>query len=104
MAAANQGAPRPAGPQRSHVAPRLARIAAIATTLAYLFHRSHEAGIARGSGDVPGMLWAIGALSFLFFVRALVTEGTESSAPNLQKDLLWGLCAGGVLTILLRLG
>ena len=27
----------------------------------------------------------------------------ESSAAALQKDLLWGLSAGGVLTILLRL-
>ena len=68
-----------------------------------MFDWSHEQGIARGNGEVPGMLWAIGTLSFLFFVRALVMEGTETSATGIQKDLLWGLCAGGVVTILMRL-
>jgi hypothetical protein len=82
---------------------RLVRIATIAAILAYLFRWSREAGLARGNGDVPGMSAAIGALSFLFFVRAFVMENTESSATGLQKDLLWGLCVGGVVTILLRL-
>ena len=38
----------------------------------------------------------------LFFVRALLMEKTESTATGLQKDLLWGLCVGGVVTIVLR--
>ena len=82
---------------------RLIRIAAIAAALAYMFDWSRQQSFARGNGDVPGMSAAIGALSFLFFVRALVMEGTESSATGMQKDLLWGLCAGGVVTILMRL-
>jgi hypothetical protein len=30
-------------------------------------------------------------------------ENTESAASGVQKDLLWGLAVGGVVTILLRL-
>jgi len=82
---------------------RLVRIAAIAGALVYLFEWSRQQGIAKGNGEVPGMLAAIGALSFLFFVRAFLMEASESSATGLQKDLLWGLCAGGVITIVLRL-
>jgi hypothetical protein len=82
---------------------RLIRITIIGSVLAYGFQLSRQAGLDRGNEELPGMLWAIGALSFLFFVRAFVTENTESTVSSLQKDLLWGLSAGGVLTILWRL-
>jgi hypothetical protein len=103
LAAAEQGTAPAARPPRTHLALRLIRITAIAGGLAYMFHWSREQSFARGNGDVPGMSAAIGALSFLFFIRALLMEGAESSATGMQKDLLWGLCAGGVVTILMRL-
>ena len=103
LAAAEEGTGQAARPPSPHITVRLMRIAGIAAGLAYLFHRSHQASLARGHGDVPGMLVAIGVLSFLFFVRALVMENTEATASGVQKDLLWGLSVGGVLTILMRL-
>ena len=103
MNGAGRAQPSAHRPQKSPLALRIVRISAIGSVLAYLFHLSREAGIARGNGDVPGMLWAIGALSFLFFIRAIVTESADSSVTSLQKDLLWGLCAGGIATILLRI-
>lgn len=81
---------------------RLVRIGGICTGIAYLFRLSHEAGIARGNEEVPGMLAAIGVVSLLFLVRAILAE-FQGPASDLQKDLLWGLTAGGVITILMRL-
>jgi len=81
---------------------RLARIAAVAGGLIFLFHLSQQAGAVRGNEEVPGKLWAIGILSLLFFVRALVTERTRGPEDVLQKDLLWGLSLGGLSTILMR--
>ncbi len=49
------------------------------------------------------MLWAIGALTVLFFLRALATEYSRGPEADFHKDLQWGLAAGGVLTILSRL-
>jgi hypothetical protein len=85
------------------IALRVLRIAGIGAVLAYLFHLSHQAGLARGNEEVPGILVAIGVLSLLFFLRALVTELVDEKRSTLQKDFLWGLCAGGVATILIRL-
>lgn len=48
------------------------------------------------------MLAAIGVVSLLFLVRAVLAE-FQGPASDLQKDLLWGLTAGGVVTILMRL-
>jgi len=48
------------------------------------------------------MLWAIGVLSFLFLVRAFVSETMPDGPGLVQRDLLWGLSAGGIVTILLR--
>jgi hypothetical protein len=81
---------------------RILRIGGVAAALAYLFHLSHEAGVQRGNEELPGMSWAIGALSLLFFVRALVTEKTQAGGPSYQRDILWGLTLGGIVTILLR--
>lgn len=81
---------------------RLARIGGICATVAWLFRLSHEASLARGNEDVPGMLAAIGVISFLFLVRAFLAE-FQGPASDLQKDLLWGLSAGGIVTIVIRL-
>lgn len=48
------------------------------------------------------MLWAIGVLSFLFLVRAILSETMPNGPRTMQRDLLWGLAAGGIATILLR--
>jgi len=81
---------------------RLLRIAAVAGGLAFLFHLSQQAGAVRGNEAVPGRLWAIGIVSLLLLVRAVVTERTRGPEDALQKDLLWGLSAGGIITILLQ--
>jgi hypothetical protein len=83
---------------------RIVRIVGFGAGLAYLFHLSQQAGIKRGNEELPGMLWAIGVISLLFFVRALVTEKMQSDTSVLQRDVLWGLTAGGIITILLRSG
>ncbi len=49
------------------------------------------------------MLWAIGALTVLFFLRALATEYGRGPEADFHKDLQWGLAAGGVLIIVSRL-
>ena len=79
---------------------RVLRIGTIAVGLALLFHLSRAASLVRGNEEVPGVSWALGVLTVLFGVRALVTEATQGAAANLQKDLLWGLSAGGVLALL----
>ncbi len=81
---------------------RLVRIGGICAGITYLFRLSHEAGVARGNEEVPGLLAALSVVTVLFFIRALVAE-LQGPASNLQKDILWGLTAGGVLTILIRL-
>lgn len=82
---------------------RALRILAFAIALPVLFGISQ--GIARARGDEPpsGMLWAIGALTLLFLLRAAATEYARGPEANVQKDLQWGLAAGGMLTILSRL-
>ena len=81
---------------------RLLRIAAIAIALPFLFHLSVRVAEASGGEAIPGREWAVGALSLLFLLRALVTEYSQGPEANLQKDLQWGLAAGGGLTILSR--
>ena len=82
---------------------RLVRIGAIGGILAYLFDLSRKAGLAKGEPEPPGMLVAIGIVSFLFFIRAVLSETTMGTDADRQKDFLWGLTAGGVATILIRL-
>ena len=86
----------------THVALRLLRITGFAFTLVYLFHLSRQASIARGNEELPGTLWAIGVLSFLFLVRAVLSEAMPDGPRVIQRDLLWGLTGGGMGTILLR--
>ena len=82
---------------------RVIRIAGFAGALAYLFHLSREANLARGNEELPGTLWAIGVLSGLFLVRAILSEWMPDSPSASQRDLLWGLSLGGITTIVLRL-
>ncbi len=82
---------------------RLLRITGVGLGLAFLFHLSQAAILARGEQPVAGTLWAIGVVSLLFLVRAILMERTRGPRDNMQKDLLWGLAAGGVLTVLARL-
>ncbi len=78
------------------------RIGAIALALPLLFMLSQRVAAARGQPPLPGMSWALGVLCVLFLVRALVTEWTRGPEANVQKDLLWGLAAGAIVTILTR--
>jgi len=78
------------------------RIAAVGGGLTLLFHLSQQAGAVRGNEEVPGLSWALAVVSLLFLVRAIVTERTRGPEDDLQKDLLWGLSAGAIVTILLR--
>lgn len=82
---------------------RLLRIAAIAAALLWMFTLSQRAGAVRGNEPVPGLSWALSVLSLIFTAGAIVTERSRGPEANLQKDLLWGLAAGSVLTILSRL-
>ena len=81
---------------------RAFRIAAIAVVLPILFGISQRVSEARGNETIPGLPWALGAISALFLVRAIVTERTLGPEEALQKDLLWGVAVGGILTIVTR--
>ncbi len=81
---------------------RALRIAVIAIALPTLFAISQSVSEARGNEPVPGLSWALGVISGLFLVRAIVSERSLAGEEALQKDLLWGVAAGGFLTILMR--
>lgn len=81
---------------------RLLRIGAIAIALPVAFYVSQGIATAGGKEPVEGLQWAIGALTILFFLRALATEYSTGPEANGQKDLQWGLAIGGVLTIVSR--
>lgn len=81
---------------------RALRMLAITVIVPTLFTISQRVNEARGNEPVPGLSWALGAISGLFLVRAIVTERTQGADESLQKDILWGLAAGGFLTILTR--
>jgi hypothetical protein len=82
---------------------RLVRIAAIAFGFAFVFAASRYATAARGGEDLPGISWALGVLCALFISSAIVSERMRGPEANLQKDVLWGLAAGGLITIISRL-
>jgi hypothetical protein len=82
---------------------RLLRIIAIALGFAFLFALSRYATLSRGGEDLPGISWALGVLSALFTISALVSERTRGPEAGLQKDFLWGLAAGCIITIIARL-
>jgi hypothetical protein len=82
---------------------RALRIAAFTIALPLLFTLSQRVSEARGNEPVPGINWALGVLSGLFLIRAAVTEYSRGPEANLQKDLLWGVAAGGIVIIISRL-
>jgi len=82
---------------------RLLRIIAIALGFAFVFALSRYATLARGGEDLPGISWALGVLSVIFSASAIVSERTRGAEANLQKDFLWGLAAGCIITIISRL-
>ncbi len=82
---------------------RLLRIFAIGFGFAFLFALSRSATAARGGEDLPGISWTLGVLSAIFIASATVTERTRGAEANLQKDFLWGMAAGGIITIISRL-
>ncbi len=79
---------------------RLLRIAVIAVVLPGVFRVSQQIASARGNEPVGGLVWGIGALGLLFFLRALATEYSQGPDADLHKDLQWG-AAGGCLLIIL---
>ena len=81
---------------------RAFRIAIITLGLPLLFALSQRVSQARGHEAIPGISWALGVVAALLLVRALVTEWARGPESNLQKDLLWGLSAGALATILWR--
>ena len=81
---------------------RLGRIVAIAFGFFLAFSASQRATLARYGETVPGISWAIGALTVFFLVAAIATERTQGPDANVRKDLLWGLVGGGVLIVVSR--
>jgi len=81
---------------------RLLRIGAIGLGFAGIFALSRQATLARGGEDVPGISWTLGLLSVIFGAGAMATERTRGPEANLQKDMLWGFTAGGIIAILTR--
>jgi len=81
---------------------RFLRIAAVAIGFAFIFNLSQQVTRARGEEAVPGISWALGVISLIFAASAVISERTRGPEANLQKDVLWGLAAGSVITIILR--
>ncbi len=81
---------------------RLVRIAAIAVGFFVVFTLSQEATRARQGTTVPGISWAIGALSVIFLISAIAAERTQGPEHNGRKDLVWGLATGGIAIVLSR--
>ena len=81
---------------------RVLRIGIVAVVLPVAFGISRRVGEASGNDEIPGYFWAIGVLSFLFLLRAIATEWSQGPEANRMKDLLWGVAAGGWLTVLIR--
>jgi len=48
-------------------------------------------------------LFALGVLSAIFTASAIISERTRGPEASLQKDFLWGLAAGCIVTIVARL-
>ncbi|MFI5394481.1 MAG: hypothetical protein ACHQ9S_03015 [Candidatus Binatia bacterium] len=82
---------------------RLLRITTVAFGFAFVFALSRYATAARGGEDLPGISWALGVLSAIFIASAILSERMRGPEANLQKDVLWGLAVGGIITIISRL-
>jgi hypothetical protein len=96
--------PRPRTPSRSESGLlRTVRIVGIATLIAVLFRLSQRVGAAWGNEEVGGYSVALGVVSLLFFVRAVVTEYTGKDVPAARKDILWGLSLGAFVSMVARL-
>jgi hypothetical protein len=83
---------------------RLFRIVGFAAAFFIAFTMSQAVTAARNAGEtVPGIHYAIGALSFFFLVGAYATERTQGPEQNVRKDMLWGLGSGGLAIVASRL-
>ncbi len=82
---------------------RLLRIPVIAAGFSLVFAWSRHATAARGGEDLPGISWALGVVSLIFAAGAIAMERMRGPEDNLRKDLLWGLAAGGIITVISRL-
>ena len=83
---------------------RLLRIVAIAVGFFVAFNVSQAATAARNAGEtVPGLAFAIAALSVFFLIGAIATEKTQGPEDNVRKDLLWGLSSGGFAIVAARI-
>jgi len=81
---------------------RLGRIVVFAFVFFLAFTVSQRATLARYGETVPGIVWAIAALSVFFLGAAIATERTQGPDANVRKDLLWGLVGGGFLIVVSR--
>ena len=83
---------------------RLLRIVGIAAGFFVAFTVSQAATATRSGGEtVPGIHYAIAALSLFFLTGAYVTEVTQGPELDVRKDLLWGLGTGGLAIVANRL-
>ena len=64
---------------------RLLRIAAIAVALPLALPPLQRVADGRRQEPVEGLEWALGALSILFFLRALATEYSRGPEANLPE-------------------
>ena len=79
---------------------RLLRIVGFAAGFFVAFTVSQAATAARNAGEtVPGIHFAIGALSVFFLIGAYATEQTLGPEQNVRKDMLWGLGSGGLAIV-----
>ena len=81
---------------------RILRITVIAIGFSAVFRWSRHATLARGGEDLPGISWALAVLAVLFTAGAAASERLKGPEANLQKDMLWGLAAGAIITIISR--
>lgn len=81
---------------------RVLRILAVTVAVPLAFGLSRRVGEASGNPQVPGFFFAVAVISFLFLVRAALTEFSRGPEANRLKDVLWGVAAGGWLTVLTR--
>jgi len=82
---------------------RLVRIIGFALAFLIAFTVSQRATLTRSGETVPGIVWAIAALSTFFMLGAYFNERSQGPEANPRKDLMWGLASGGFLIVVLRL-
>jgi len=83
---------------------RVLRILGFAAGFFVAFTASQAATAARSGGEtIPGIHYAIGALSIFFLLGAWATEQTQGPDQNVRKDMLWGLGSGGLAIFANRL-